>query len=311
MRMRAVVVFSLVLLYTTACSQIGRPVRITAGVADTVIVNNIRPVRLPVQVLDAAGRLLPDSAVRYTWVSGEAMAISAFGIVVCSRRSDAVIRATLPHVSSLIAVRCRPVAAVRFPGALEVVIGDTAQAIPFTAYGPDNRPVDLIAARVWVRDSGVLALDGIRVRGRTWGTTLISITIGDHGATSGVRVYAPAATLDGLRTQRKLIAVPVSLARGDMRRWSLPAGGWILSMLPPQDEAVGLKLRVEGARCEVLTSFGPRRYGCVSNQTASVVVYAPWKADSKEMLTGVLAVKPDAETIQPQRTKGGAAASPL
>jgi hypothetical protein len=238
------------------------------------------------------------------------MAISAVGIVVCSRRSDAVIRATLPHLSSLIAVRCRPVAAVRFPGALEVVIGDTAQAIPFTAYGPDNRPVELLAARVWVRDSNVLALDGIRVQGRTSGTTLISITIGDHGATSGVRVYAPATSLDGLQAERTLIAVPLSLARGDMRRWSLPAGGWILSVLPPQDEAVGLKLRVEGARCEVLGSFGPRRYGCVSNQTASVVVYAPWKAGLSDTLRGTLAVKPDAETVGQAGTKREAAASP-
>jgi hypothetical protein len=310
MQLGAVAVLSLVLLHTTACGKTGRPARITAGVADTVVVNNMRPVHLPVQVHDVAGHLLPDSAVRYTWVSGEPMTISAAGIVVCSQRSDAVIRATLSHLSSLIAVRCRPVAAVRFPGALEVVIGDTARAIPFAAYGPDHRPVEQLAARVWVRDSNVLALDGIRVQGRTSGTTLISITIGDHGATSGVRVYAPATSLDGLQAKRSLIAVPVSLARGDMRRWSLPAGGWILSMLPPQDEELGLKLRVEGARCEVLASFGPRRYGCMSNQTASVVVYAPWKAGSGDTLTGMLAVKPDAESVGQVGTDRGAGTIP-
>jgi hypothetical protein len=285
-------------------------VRITAGVADTVVVNNMRPVRLTAQVLDAAGHTLPDSGVRYTWVSGEAMPISAFGIVVCSRRSDAIIQATLPPVRTLLVVRCRPVAAVRFPGALEITLGDTAKPIPFTAYGPDNRPVDQVAARVWVRDSNVIALDGMRVWGRTSGTSLISIKIGDHGATSGVRVYARATSLDVLRTERKLIAVSVSLARGEMRRWSLPPGGWILSMLPPQDEGAGLKLRVEGAQCEVLTGFGPRRYGCASNQTASVVIYAPWKANANEILTGVLAVKPDAETIQRPAINHATVASP-
>lgn len=298
--LRVVIVVILPLLGTSGCgSSASAPARITAGAADTVVVNNVRAVHVPVQVFDAAGHALSDSSVRYTWQAGEPMAVSALGTVVCSHRGDATIRATLRQLSTRIVVRCRPVAAVRFPGSLELVLGDSAQPIPFAAYGPDNRPVDIVAARVWVRDSGVVALNGVRVQGRMQGTTLISITIGDQGATSGVRVYERTTTLDGLKTERRLVALPLRLARGSMQRWSLPPGGWILSVLPPEKDGAGIQLRVEGARCDMLQGFGPRRYGCVSNQMASVVVYAPWRAGSTEVLTGTLAVKPDAETIHP------------
>jgi hypothetical protein len=281
----------------TGAPVTGAPARLVAGVADTVVVNNVRPVHLPVRVFDKQGRPLSDTAVRYAWASGDAMTISASGLLTCPRRSDATIRATIGHLSSLIAVRCRPVAAVRFPGSIEIVLGDSAQVIPFTAYGPDNRPVALLAARITVEDTAVVALDGVRVRGRAGGNTLLSVSIGDQRATTGLRVYSPVTTLDGLQRERQLVAVPLRLERGEMRRWALPAGGWILSMFPPEDDSLGLRLRVEGARCELLTAFGPRHYHCVSNQAASVIVYAPWLPRAKAAVTGVLAVKPDAQDI--------------
>jgi len=42
----------------------GPPARLVAGPADTVIVNNVLPVQMPMHLVDAAGHVLPDTGVR-------------------------------------------------------------------------------------------------------------------------------------------------------------------------------------------------------------------------------------------------------
>ena len=51
------------LIFLVACER--APARLVAGKADTVVVNNRRPVQLPVRVVDARGGVLESSGVRY------------------------------------------------------------------------------------------------------------------------------------------------------------------------------------------------------------------------------------------------------
>lgn len=278
----------------------GAPARIVAGESDTVLVNSRRAVRIPLRVTDAAGRALPDSAARFAWESGAEIPISPGGEVRCVQRGDATVRSTIGALTTRFLLRCRPVEALRFPGPIQLVLGDSAQEIPVTAYGPDNRPVHLFAARTHVGDTTLVALEGMRVRPRAWGATILSVVIGDRQVSTGVHVYAPATTLDGLHRERRLVAVPLRLAPGEWRRWSLPPGGWMLTMWPEEDEGRGLQLRIEGARCGQPLGLSRRRFSCASNGPIAVVVYAPWRAGSEAVLTGTLAVKPDGETLRPK-----------
>ena len=90
MRYRAWVV---VLFAVAGCKR--PPARLVAGLADTVIVNNGHPVRMPVHVFDAAGHLLPDTGVRFQWTSGAPIPVSSRGVVTCKHAGDATLRASL------------------------------------------------------------------------------------------------------------------------------------------------------------------------------------------------------------------------
>jgi hypothetical protein len=50
----------------------GTLARLVAGIADTVVVNNVHAVQMPMHVFDAAGDELPDTGIRFQWndVSG-------------------------------------------------------------------------------------------------------------------------------------------------------------------------------------------------------------------------------------------------
>lgn len=278
----------------------GAPARLVAGESDTVLVNDRRSVLIPLRVTDAAGRVVPDTAARFTREAGAAIPVSPRGEVTCAQRGDATVRATLGTLTTRFLLRCRPVEALRFPGPIQLVLGDSAREIPVTAYGPDNRPVHLFAARLHVGDTTLVALDGTRLRPRAWGATVLSVTIGDRQASTGVHVYAPATTLESLHRERRLIAVPLRLAPGEVRRWSLPPGGWMLTMWPEEDEGRGPQLRIEGARCGRPLGISRRRFSCASSDPISVVVYAPWRAGADSIMTATLAIKPDGETPRPQ-----------
>src|SRR5688572_14476153 len=102
-----VVTAVLALLFVMACKQ--PPARLVVGVSDTVIVNSQRPIQIPIQVLDAAGHVLPDTGVRYQWTSGAPVTVSATGVATCTQAGDATIRASLGPLSIDFLLRCRPV----------------------------------------------------------------------------------------------------------------------------------------------------------------------------------------------------------
>ena len=165
---------------------------------------------------------------------------------------------------------------------MQFVLGESPQPIPLEALGTDGKPVNLLAGTVSEERGGVFAVEeGLRLRALAAGTSLTTVIIGDRNARVGVHIDEPASSLDGLRSGHdglrsghELVAVSMRLASGEVRRWHLPAGGWMLTMLPYDDETSGLRLRVEGAACRPL-AITRRRIACAVKQNASVIVYHP------------------------------------
>jgi hypothetical protein len=124
---------------------------------------------------------------------------------------------------------------------------------------------------------------------RAAGVSLTEVVVGDEHARVGVHVYEPVNTLDGLRADQRLVSMAMRLESGEMRRWQLPAGNWMLTMMPYEDATAGLRLRVEGAVC-MPARLTTHRIVCESKQSWSIVVYNPSPMTSSA-LTGSLLVK--------------------
>ncbi|MCI0356001.1 MAG: hypothetical protein L0099_13330 [Acidobacteria bacterium] len=276
-----------VLLAVAACK--GAPARLVAGIADTVVVNSLWPVQVPMQVLDAAGHVLPDSGVRYRWTSGVPLSVSSRGVATCIQAGDAAVRASLGTLATLILVRCRPVHEVRGGGRLTLVVGDPPQDLLFEAVDATGRPVRQLAARVSVSDSTVQSLEGWRIRARAPGWSGVDIRIGDTSAYYAVHVYERSRTLEGIRPGQHWV-VPVRLAGGEMRSWQIPASppNYFLAMLPDRDAQQTPRLAIEGANC--LREAFPDGYFCFALEGASVIVYHPRQTDPAQLWSGELAV---------------------
>jgi hypothetical protein len=280
------------LLIVNACDappRMGPPARLVAGVSDTVIVNSRRSVQIPVRALDAAGRPLPVTGVRYQWMDGARVAVSTTGTVTCTQPGDATLRASLGSIATSVLLRCRPVQKLHIPGPIQFVLGDTAQDMSIEAFDPDGHRVYLLAGTADIFDTTIASLDGLRLTPRSPGSTVASFRAGERSAGVGVHVYERVATLDGLRPEQGYVAMSLRLVSGEVRRWHLPAGEWMLTMLPYEDEARGLRLRIEGANC-LPAPLTRRRYVCLAKNDASVIVYHP-STKSAPDLTGELLLR--------------------
>jgi hypothetical protein len=281
-----------VLLVASACKgppAEGPPARLVAGVSDTVVVNNERPVQLPIQVLDAAGHVLPDTGVRFSWASGVPVLVSVTGVATCTQPGDATVRASLGSLVTHLLVRCRPVRKVRGLRMMNLVLGDPPQELSFEAVGVDGRPVTLLTGQVTVGDSTIATLEGQRIRTRAPGVTWVTTRVGDREAHASVHVYERATTPEGIRPGQHM-AVPLRLAGGEMRRWRLPAARelYFLAMLPDRDVQQMPRLAVAGANC--VPGLDAHSFFCLALHDASVYVYHPQQAEPARELSGTLAV---------------------
>ena len=256
----------------------GPPIRLVAGTRDTVLLNFVRPVSLPMRVLDAEGRLLPDTGVRYTWVAGAPVSVSARGVVTCARAGDATVRASLGPLSTNLLLRCRPVREVRAGYWTDFVLGDSARELDVVAVGVDGRLVTLLGAWLSVDDSSVAVLHGLRVHPRSPGETRVGLRVGDRTADFMVRVFEPVPTFERLRSDQRLVAAPVRLARGTSVRWPLPMGRFYLSLLPTPNAKAAPTLAVDGA-VMCIPALGPGVYDtrCVGRMPGAwvTVEYPP------------------------------------
>lgn len=280
----------------------GPPVRLVAGTRDTVVVNNLRPVSLPMRVFDAAGRLLPDSGVRYAQALGAPISISSRGVVTCARPGDATVRASLGPLATNILVRCRPVRELRggYGYWTDFVLGDSARELDLVAVGIDGRRVTQFGAWLSIDDSTVAVLDGLRVHPRSPGETRVDLRVGDRTADFMVRVFEPVHTLVGLRADQRLVAAPVRLARGASVRWPLPTGRFSMSLLPTPDVKAGAMLSVDGAvMCMPALAPGVFDTTCVARVPGAWVTVAypgePAAGTAAPVVVGTLALHRDRE----------------
>jgi hypothetical protein len=280
------------LALAAACTESnGPPVRLVGGAADTVIINNRAEIRIPLRVLDAHGHSLPDSGVRYRLIVGHQIALSPTGKIKCLHSADATVQASLGSLAATMLVRCRPVKRVHIDGPIQFLLPDTAQEMPLRVVDLDGNPVSLLSGTTDIIDTTVATIDGIRVIPKAPGATVAGVRFGNVSAGVGVHVYEKVTGLDALQQGKKFVGVSLRLAGGEMKRWNLPAGSWMLTMLPESDEVNGVRLRIEGANCSPL-QLTRRRYGCFVKSAGTVIVFNPSTSLTAPEVTGVLLVRP-------------------
>lgn len=285
--MRTVLAFAA--LATVACDALGRsgsPVRlaVATGTSDTVVINGRRATSLPVRAMDANGRAASVASISYEIEGGIRVPLSSDGQVTCVQAGDLVVRASLARLNAHVVVRCRPVETVRIPGPIQFILGDSVlgrpREVPLEAYDREGRAVALIAGSLGIMNREIASLSRLTMTPLQPGASLAWAHVGEREARIGVHVYQRVDALEALDTvtrippKRRLIAVPLPLAAGELQRQKLPPGSWMLTMLPEDDSTpTRVHLRVEGAMCNpVLTA---RRLLCGSRVGATVVVYRP------------------------------------
>jgi hypothetical protein len=115
---------------------------------------------------------------------------------------------------------------------INLIAGDSAVELPFTAVGVDGRPVMQIRGSVEVLDKSVATLERLNIRPLAAGETDALVKIGDRHARIRVLVHEQVRTFVGLRPDQRVVAVPVALARGDTVRLLLPVGALWIKYVP-------------------------------------------------------------------------------
>jgi hypothetical protein len=276
------------LLALAACK--GSPARLVAGLADTVVVNNVVPMQMPMHVFDAAGHPLPDTGIRFERVSGAAIPVSNRGVMKCTQAGDVTLRASLGPLVTSFLVRCRPVADILGARSLNLLVGDSSYVLTFAPVDSAGRRVTLFTMGIDF-DSAVVRLDGWRLHARAPGQTNINMYIGDSWTSWFVRVYERASTVEGIRPGQGL-AIPVHVAGGEMLSVQLPPSPPNISvtMLPDGDSLRVPRLAMLGANCQDGLTTSRRAYYCFALRNASAVAYHPKANNPTAQWTGMIAV---------------------
>ena len=203
-----------------------------AKASDGIIVNTRHPVFLAMRALDAKGRTLTSKDVRYRWMSGVPIAVTANGVVTCSYAGDAMVRASLGAVATTVRIKCMPVRQVQADMWIQFAAGDPSKQLSFVALDPDGMPVNRLAGMLRVRDSTIATLKNGRIYPLSPGHTEVFMKFGDGSAVTQISVYERVATFEGLRDDQRFVIAPVRLARGETIRWPLPRGLFWLQYHP-------------------------------------------------------------------------------
>jgi hypothetical protein len=136
------------------------------------------------------------------------------------------------EIVTQLAIRCRPVKEIRASTWIDLVAGGEPSDLPFEAIGTDEQQVKELRGVARVADTSIAILNGLAVRPRSPGATMVMVEAGDRR--SGIRaiVHEPVSSFAGLRPQQRFVGMPVRLAQGDTVRWALPRGTFWLKYLP-------------------------------------------------------------------------------
>jgi hypothetical protein len=264
------------------------------GIEETnaVVLNGSQPVKLVTRAFDAKERELPPGGVQYRWVAGIPIPVSSSGIVTCTERGDAELRAWAGGVATRVIVHCRPVRALNGSLTMSLIVGERGRLLPITALRPNGYSEDLVAYEARVLDTGVAALKGLMVQPVAPGTTSAILKVGDGQTRIWVTVYEPVPTLDGLRPDQRLVSAPVRLARGDTIDWPLPTGRFWLRFTPATaaHPRPAPRIRVSG-QITCTPSFGlTDQVTCIA-PTAEARVRIAHPGTSRDSIVGNLALE--------------------
>lgn len=265
---------------------------------DTVVVNQMQPTWLRTPVLDQRGHpMRADTAVRYRWLAGDSIPLSQQGRVRCAKRGDAVVRATFQRLRKRFVLRCRPAAWIRAVSWLDLVVGDSARSLPFAVYAPDGRPVTELRGTLTVPNASVVNLEGATVRPERSGATVAVLDVGDLEARIPIMVYQPVTSFVQPSHRLTLMAMRVSLARGDTIRTPLPKAAFWVTYLPANPDVAPPTIELVGAgSCTTGDGIRARRietgeyakYCYTGNDTEMMIAHG---VDGAERVNGVVAIR--------------------
>jgi hypothetical protein len=299
----AVAVLSMSLVIIAILLRNGAPVRLDPGIGNTldgVIVNSMRPVQLPIRVLDQRGNLLDADSVRFAFTSGMPINISPSGVITCHARGDTRVRATLGGISTNLDVRCRPVDELTAMNFINFIEGDTAaRPLPFVALGLDGFPVMQLRGSLRVWDTDVATVEGATIRAKHAGLTPVIVKVGEHEARMMAVVHAIVPSFDALRDDQTVVARPVRLAQGDTLGWGLPGGSFWIKYLPRREGDAPPTITVEGdIGCmpgDGIRAYriSPSEYGayCLVRRGGSARVMIAHGATGAEWVDGAVALQ--------------------
>jgi len=227
----------------------GPPARIVPDLAnakDGIVVNNVKPVQLPLRVLDKHGHRLASQPVHFAWASGAPIAVSPTGEIKCGIAGDATVHASSGAATADIRVRCRPVDQIETSTWVDLIAGDPPRDLPFNAIGLDGRPVLQLRGAVRVGDSSVVSYDGSTIRPRGVGETIVAVDVGDRTGRMRVIVHEMVRSFVSLKPNQRNVAMAIHVTRGDTVHWALPAGVFWLKFLPSRANETPPTITVEG-----------------------------------------------------------------
>jgi hypothetical protein len=263
-----------VTLTLAACGG-ARPVHLVAGMSDTVVVNNHDRVLLPVHGVDARGRAHAVTGLRYEWLSGDPIPLSADGYVTCTRQADVQARVSRGELSTRFVLLCRPIKGFRdaFFSNLYLVAGGRPTQWAVRGVGLDGKDVTRMVGSVTIEDERVAHVDGMEVYPKAPGRTTLEVDVGDCSASFDVIVAAPTDNTSAMRPNEGF-ETDVHLAGGQMRSWPLSHGPYHLWLRPDSGGSDNLILTGHALNCSRWPTWGQLDY-CIALAGAQVVVGNP------------------------------------
>jgi hypothetical protein len=152
--------------------------------------------------------------------------------VLCETRSDAVVRAKFETLAIEFVLRCRPVKWIEAPTWLDLVAGDSARDLAFTARGPDGRVVTELRGSINVPNASIVAAQGTTIRPKQSGATVAIVEIGDAKTLIPIMVYRRVKSFVGNPPREDLLAMHVKLARGDTVELPMPKAAFWVTYVP-------------------------------------------------------------------------------
>lgn len=254
----------------SACSR-EHPVRLVAGVSDTVIVNSRSSVRLSLSLVGVDGVERPTRDVRFQVVVGDALRIDATGQLSCQRSGDAKVLARHNDLQKYLTVLCRPVHRLR-PSPVRLTLGGPAQALDLGARGFTHEPLDHVVGTAVVRDTLVVALVGGYLVPRGRGVTMVDVEVGDCSASILIEVLEPTESVAGLLAHQQY-SESLVVSGGELRHWRLAPGRYDIALSSASEERDRLRLASYMMSCANLG--GPAiRYRCIAKEGAALIAYA-------------------------------------